>query len=291
MTTTTMSLHRFESGLLLLPPRTADRARRMRAAATRAQACPTCAAARTSLDLCFIAARYNDPAWVETALAEAEHHVDSGRHHPRCPQSPERPPARPAPRAGHHGSLAEWARRPGPTVAATDASCKNRRCGLGYVVSDGRWGMHGCVSGPGEPAGPGNVLVSELKAVALLLDRLEDDGPLTLLVDSLAALRLLRRWRSGDVEPMPKGYAPHDRRSGGPALVRLAESVAARPRLGLHHVKGHAGHPLNETADSLASIARRRLTTAFDATTRAEELVRAFLADWHDHAAHHSPAA
>ncbi|WP_019634344.1 RNase H family protein [Actinomadura atramentaria] len=288
MTSTTMPPHRFDSGLLLLPRPAADRARPLRPAAVRAHACHCCAAARQALDLCFTAARYGDLRWAELALAEAEHYVRTGRHHRRCPLTAA-PKA--SPRAGFHGSLAEWARRPGPRIAATDASCKQRACGLGYVVSDGRWGMHGRVAGPYDPPGPVDVLVSELRAVALLLDRVGDDGPLTLLVDSLGALRLLRRWRSGDLSPMPNAYRTRRRRSGTPTLVRLAAAVAARPDLRLSHVKGHAGHPLNETADSLASIARRRLTTSFDATTRAEGLVRAFLADWHDHASTTSPAA
>jgi hypothetical protein len=53
------------------------------------------------------------------------------------------------------------------------------------------------------------------------------------------------------------------------------------PGLRPEHVKGHAGHPLNETADSLASIARRRVTEVFDSPARAASLAEAFLRDWH----------
>lgn len=47
------------------------------------------------------------------------------------------------------------------------------------------------------------------------------------------------------------------------------------------HVKGHAGHPLNEAADALSHMARRRLTEQFDLRRRAADLVDAFLRDWH----------
>ncbi|MFC4909880.1 hypothetical protein [Actinomadura gamaensis] len=44
----------------------------------------------------------------------------------------------------------------------------------------------------------------------------------------------------------------------------LAETMARCPRMKVAHVYGRRGHPLNETADSLASIARWRLTQRFD---------------------------
>lgn len=80
---------------------------------------------------------------------------------------------------------------------------------------------------------------------------------------------------------MPDGYDLRPRKQGAPTLVRLAERVAALPALRVEHVKAHSGHPLNEAADSLASIARRRLTEPFDATARAEDLAKSFLLTWH----------
>jgi hypothetical protein len=80
---------------------------------------------------------------------------------------------------------------------------------------------------------------------------------------------------------MPEGYDLRPRRSGAPTLVRLAERVALMPGLRTAHVKGHSGHLLNEAADALASMSRRRLTESFDSYSRAEDLVRSFLIAWH----------
>ncbi len=72
-----------------------------------------------------------------------------------------------------------------------------------------------------------------------------------------------------------------------PALVALAELVSARrDELALAHVKGHAGHTLNEGADLLATIARRWV--AADETlpqkamqAEAADIAATFLAQWH----------
>ncbi len=66
-----------------------------------------------------------------------------------------------------------------------------------------------------------------------------------------------------------------------PTLVRLAQLVARRPDLSFTHVKAHTGHALNETADALSHMARRRLGEVFDVRPRAYDLVDAFLRDWH----------
>ena len=63
---------------------------------------------------------------------------------------------------------------------------------------------------------------------------------------------------------MPPQYDLHPRHAGAaPALVTLADLVSARRgELALAHVKGHAGHTLNEGADLLATIARRWVAAA-----------------------------
>ena len=63
---------------------------------------------------------------------------------------------------------------------------------------------------------------------------------------------------------MPPQYDLHPRHAGAaPALVTLADLVSARrDELALAHVKGHAGHTLNEGADLLATIARRWVAAA-----------------------------
>lgn len=277
----TMPLREFDDAQRRMPPSLAARTQRMRACATRAARCGACAVARRLLWLCFAAVRQGDDGIAEMLVAEAEHYIDAGRHHETCPQTPPLA-ARLGARAPVQGQVPGWDGLPGPLVAATDASWKRGTCGIGYVVSDGRWGMRGWTFGPQDPTGPRRVLVSELRAVGLLLDRVEDGRELVLLVDSLPALRYLRAWRRGDTGLLPGGYDVRPRRHGEtPSLVRLAGRVAGRPGLTLEHVKAHSGHPLNETADSLASIARRRVTETFDSTARAEGLVEAFLHAWH----------
>ncbi|MFE9101958.1 RNase H family protein [Actinomadura geliboluensis] len=277
----TMPLREFDDAQKRMPTPLAGRTQRLRACATRAPMCACCGVARRLLWLCFAAVRHGDDQIAAMLLGEAEHYVDTGGHHPNCPHPPPRPPRtvrRPA-----QGRVPGWSGAAGrPLVAATDASWKRGTCGLGYVVDDGRWGMRGWTFGPQDPTGPSRVLVSELRAVALLLDRVGDGPELTLLVDSLTALRFLRAWRRGDTGLLPDGYELRPRRSGPPSLVRLATRVAGRPNLRFAHVKAHSGHPLNETADSLASIARRNATAPFDFTTRTEGLVDAFLRAWHD---------
>jgi len=69
--------------------------------------------------------------------------------------------------------------------------------------------------------------------------------------------------------------------------VILADLIAERgSEITYTHVKGHAGHVLNEAADALAKIARRWLRSSEkpgrDAmTARAADFAAAFLATWH----------
>jgi ribonuclease HI len=87
---------------------------------------------------------------------------------------------------------------------------------------------------------------------------------------------------------MPPQYDLHPRRQGTvPALVALADLVRARgDKLTTAHVKGHAGHTLNEGADLLATIARRWVAaseTLPQKAMRAEaaDIAATFLAQWH----------
>ena len=211
-------------------------------------------------------------------MAEAEHYVGVGRHPRGCSRHAaarleRRPP-------GVHGDIGRWAGT-GPVIAATDASWKKGHGGLGYLTSTGRWGFRSRPEDRTDPTGRSKVLVNELRAVELLLSVLGEVSELMLLVDSLSALTYLRSWQNGRTQLMPDGYDLRPRRQGAPTLVRLAERVAATPGLHMEHVKAHSGHPLNEAADSLASIARRRISEPFDAAARAEELAKSFLLSWH----------
>jgi ribonuclease HI len=185
-------------------------------------------------------------------------------------------------RSGIHGQVRRWAGQP-RRIAATDAgwSWKRASGGMGYLVSDGHWGIRGWRTSRLDPTGHSKVLVTELRAIEFMLTRLTSE-PLTVLVDSTSALHHLRQWQQGAVDVMPAGYDLRPRHGGRkPTLVRLAVRVADRPDLTFRHVKGHSGHLLNEAADSLARIARRRTLSKFDAAARAQDLAASFLTSWH----------
>ncbi len=273
----------FDSCLSLLPETLRDRVikLRRRALADTGQ-CDPCKQAQQSIWLSFDAAFLGDHAAAQQLVEQAETEAVSDRHLSSC--------------ARHLSATAPSQAQPrqvpgftglGPLVAATDAAYKQRRGGFGYLVTDGRWGMRTWsaprdqVSAVLEPTGASKVLVSELRAVALLLDRLgPNGGQLTrLLMDSTTAIGYLRSWQDGDVERMPKGYSLRPRiQADEPTLVRLARRVAELPQLRVEHVSSHSGHPLNEAADALAELAMRKPP---DRVARAEGLVEAFLQVWH----------
>ena len=174
----------------------------------------------------------------------------------------------------------------GPRVAATDASYKRGVAGIACVVSDGSWGLSRWAPGHRhDPTGPAAVLVAELRAVAFLLEGPDQPRPPELLLDSTIAIRYLRAWQRGRIERMPEGYSLLPRRGPQPAptLVRLAGIMAQHPEMQLHHVRSHTGHPLNEAADALASLAQRGLPTV-ETRSRAGGLAEAFLRTWHEQA-------
>jgi ribonuclease HI len=175
-----------------------------------------------------------------------------------------------------------------PLVAATDASYKRGVAGIASVLSDGSWGLSRWGSATRhDPSGPATVLVAELRAVALLLEGPEQPRPPELLLDSTIAIRYLRAWQRGRIERMPDGYSLLPRRGpqAAPTLVRLAGIMAQHPEIRLQHVHSHTGHPLNEAADALASLAQRGLP-AVETRSRAEGLVKAFLRSWHEQPNH-----
>lgn len=132
--------------------------------------------------------------------------------------------------------------------AATDGSVGFRRgqnlSGWGWLTSSGRYdnGTH-----PG-----GDVLSAELVAVHRLLKSTPPSRPLTVLVDSQAALAVIEGLRSpADLRvPVPAG---HDMKR---IMGRIADRCAHRD-VTFEWVRGHSGHPLNDGADRLAVQARR----------------------------------
>ncbi|RUL95174.1 RNase H family protein [Verrucosispora sp. FIM060022] len=240
--------------------------------------CAKCELIGDGLRLCLTAARYDE-------FSSARHLLDTAQqqaveHGAACRTRPDR-------RRGR-GRVARWASASGAMVAATDASWKDRAGGIGYVVSDGHYGLRGRCSVRMDTTGCSRVLINELRAVDFLLGA-HDVPPvgMVVLLDSLAALRYLHQWQAGETTAMPAGYSLRPRQwSDQPTLVRLAQLVQQRPELSFEHVKGHSGHPLNEAADALSHMARRRIGESFDVRRRAHDLVDAFLRDWHATVAH-----
>jgi ribonuclease HI len=274
-----MRLDEFDQGLHLLPEPLRQRAAALRPHLSPAR-CHRWQEIGDALELALMAARYDEVTAAEQLIGAAERLANDHSHGP--------PPGWTtnqawSSRARGHGRVARWA---GPTarlIAATDASWKNKTIGIGYVVSNGQFGLRGWSRRPQDPTGPSRVLINELRAVGFLLSGLVDrlDG-LTVLVDSTTALSYLHRWQAGETTAMPTGYRLLTRgRSARPTLVRLAERLPGLSRVSFQHVKAHAGHPLNEAADALARMARRQVHERFDLRARAEDLVSAFLRDWH----------
>ncbi|MDZ5443409.1 RNase H family protein [Micromonospora sp. 4G57] len=260
----------FLRALDLLPAPLHDRALALRGY-VRLRRCETCQAVGDAVRLALTAVHYDELASATQLLDTAEQLATP--HNLAC--RPEHQPGR--------GQVRRWAATSAPLIAATDASWKGRAGGIGYVASDGRYGLRSRRPGRVDPTGFSRVLVSELRAVEFLLTAY-DTPPvgMTVLVDSLPALRYLHRWQGGETGAMPASYDLRPRRAGmKPTLVRLAELVARRPDLRFAHVKAHAHHALNEAADSLAHMARRRVEEPFDVRPRAHDLAEAFLRDWH----------
>lgn len=172
----------------------------------------------------------------------------------------------------------------GRIVAATDAAYKKRVASFGCVVSDGRWALdRHTYADRRDPTGPSAVLVAELRAVALLLER-SAPLPAVLLMGNALAIRFLHAWQRGESDRMPEGYSLRQRWGPGaptPTLVRLSTLMVEHPGIWIEHVRARKGHPLNEAADALASLAMRGLS-ADETRSRAESLAQAFLAQWHD---------
>ncbi|MFF0251273.1 ribonuclease HI [Micromonospora zamorensis] len=262
----------FLRALAQLPPPLHDRVLILRPY-TRATRCDDCQGIGDAVHLALTAAHYDELTSADELLGTAERLAAAHA------------PPRPDQQRGR-GRVVRWSQASGPLVAASDASWKGRAGGIGYVVSDGHYGLLGRGTGRLDPTGISRVLVNELRAVDYLLTGY-DEAPvgMTVLLDCLVAVRYLHRWQAGETDAMPAGYSLRRRRwSDKPTLVRLAEQVARRPDLTFAHVKGHSGHALNEAADGLSHMARRRREESFDLRPRAHALVDAFLRDWHANA-------
>lgn len=145
-------------------------------------------------------------------------------------------------------------------TVATDASVyEGPGVALAYASSHGHYGLHAHPY-PKYMSGSGRSTVCELRAVLIALEavfRVQEQVPVRVLTDSEDALHFLRRWRQGD-DCMPAGYSTFLRSSGTQSsLVTLSRKVQRHQMISFRLVTGHTGHPLNETADSLAKLGLR----------------------------------
>ncbi|MFF0445856.1 hypothetical protein ACFYT4_05465 [Streptomyces sp. NPDC004609] len=151
---------------------------------------------------------------------------------------------------------------PDPIVLATDASVTPDLAASGYLATTGHTGLRAHAYPPYLARPSARVVVTELRAVYWGLSTVlsaHPGRPVETRVDNLQALTFLRRWQQGGSQ-MPDGYDTHLRSRGAqPSLVKLQMLAEYTPHLTFLHEKAHAGHPLNEAADSLSKLALRCL--------------------------------
>src|ERR1700722_9840212 len=107
----------------------------------------------------------------------------------------------------------------GPVLIATDGSSSGdgNHCSWAFIATSGPWGCQAGDYRRDNVNGRSGALIAELRAVYLALRCVP--GPVTLLVDSIIALRYLHAWRRGETGRMPPQYDLHPRHAGAaPAL-------------------------------------------------------------------------
>lgn len=128
-------------------------------------------------------------------------------------------------------------------LVATDGSADNDgHVGLGWVGSDGRYSAGGWRQRGRRQV---NALRAEIAAVVSAMDAVHTDRRLELMIDSRTVL--------ADVELAMSGKPV---RFGSRFPTRTLHRLAVMD-VRASWVKGHQGHGLNETADQLATYARR----------------------------------
>lgn len=165
--------------------------------------------------------------------------------------------------------------KPGATVIATDGSCRDmkpRQVSSSAWLSDvGGWGLAARQNTVRDGI---TVLYSEIRAISIACEA--NSGPLRVLSDSREAIEMLQGWQRGKTVALPTDWAPPMKA----VICKLATALRTREHpVRAEWVKGHAGHPLNEGADALASLASRaqrdELGTA-EVRRRADGIAEAF---------------
>lgn len=136
----------------------------------------------------------------------------------------------------------------------TDGGCKPNP-GPGGWAAILRLGTHERALSGAEPATTNNRM--ELTAAAAGLEALKRPCHVALYTDSEYVRNGITRWKDGWVRRNWRNAA------GDPVanmdLWRRLLDAASRHEVAWHWVRGHAGHPLNERADELATRARASL--------------------------------
>lgn len=169
----------------------------------------------------------------------------------------------------------------GSLTVATDGSATRGRIGWGWLAEDGLHGHGTETPSVRQCARRRHPVLAELRAISQAISALPQRD-LLIRTDCRAAVSLVEEWAVGGVR-LPDGYvATHHTAVKRGGLLWMQEQVREEaPRLDIGWVRGHAGDPLNEGADSLAKLARRGAEgtwgfTADDVPRRAREIADAF---------------
>lgn len=168
-----------------------------------------------------------------------------------------------------------------PITVATDGSSAHGRIGWGWLAEDG---SHDCDSAritTRQCDRRTTALVAELRAISAALESLPGRR-LHIRTDCRHAISLVTDWIGGS-DRMPVGYlATHHTATAKGGLRWIQEQVRREAgRIDISWVRGHAGDPLNEGADSLAKLARRAAegtwgVTPSDVPDRAASIAQVF---------------
>lgn len=146
-----------------------------------------------------------------------------------------------------------------PLLVATDGSAHRGNMGWGWLAEDGQHAL-GSQTPARSTCRPTTMpVLAELRAICAAIQALPDRR-LVIRTDCQGAIRFVADWAAGR-DRAPAGYQANAQVSAAKGGVAWMQHVvrANAHRVELEWVRGHAGDPLNEGADSLAKLARRRL--------------------------------
>ncbi|MDX3640282.1 hypothetical protein [Streptomyces sp. MB09-02B] len=151
-------------------------------------------------------------------------------------------------------------------VAVADAAIgdESARCGYGWAAEDGTTGY-----GDSMASGSGEAEVIGICQAALSLLGRHPEAPVLVLCDSTEAVEAVNvALTSADPAAARRTVLFPE---GRELLGRL---LPHRDRFQVRWLKGHIGHDLNETADTLAGLAVRRATGRVSASAAGKEVAR-----------------